>query len=155
MEISAGFRTRRRFVPFANKSELRQKLSVKLPRYLHAFHPQINVIKATRFHFRFSLRTINFNPDQVSSIAHTFTSTNPSGSATARTMSSVTSVGTPADFFGQETQTVPVSATFSRNAGSLFFNSVRVLMKTWTKLEFAFKRSEKVTPSGIAPSNRR
>jgi catechol 2,3-dioxygenase-like lactoylglutathione lyase family enzyme len=29
------------------------------------------VIKATRFHFRFSLRTISFSPDQVSSIAHT------------------------------------------------------------------------------------
>src|SRR4026207_70836 len=30
MEIAAGFRTRRRFVPFTNKSELGQKLSVKL-----------------------------------------------------------------------------------------------------------------------------
>ena len=80
--------------------------------YLHVFHSQINVIKATRFHFRFSLRTISFNPDQVSSIAHTFTSTNPSGRATARTTSSVTSAGTPDDFFGQETQTVPVSRDF-------------------------------------------
>src|SRR5262249_25624686 len=135
MEISAGFRTRRRFIPFANKSELRQKLSVKLLRYLHVFHSQINVIKATRFHFRFSLRTINFSPDQVSSIAHTFTSTNPSGSATARTTSSVTSVGTPADFFGQETQTVPVSASFSRKMDNLFPSSLRCLMKSWIKLE--------------------
>src|SRR5439155_94869 len=97
MEIAAGFRAGRRFVPFTNKSELRQKLSVKLNCYLHFFHSQINVIKATRFHFRFSLRTISFNPDQVSSIAHTFTSTNPSGSATARTTSSVTSVDTSDD----------------------------------------------------------
>src|SRR5213595_3689033 len=57
---------------------------------------------------RNSLRITSFNPDQVSSIAHTFTSTNPIGSATSRTTSSVTSVSTLADLFGQETQTVPV-----------------------------------------------
>src|ERR1700757_2284983 len=155
METSAGFGTRRWFVPFTDKPELRQKLSVKLLRYFHVFHSQINVIKATRFHFRFSLRTISFNPDQVSSIAHTFTSTNPSGSATARTTSSVTSVETPDDRFGQETQTVPVSVTFSRKPGNLFANSLRFLMKTWTKPESGFKRAEKVTLSGIVPSNRR
>src|SRR4029450_2539106 len=38
MEISAGFRARGGLMPFANKSELRQKLSVKLRRYLHVFH---------------------------------------------------------------------------------------------------------------------
>src|SRR6266513_296063 len=48
--------------------------------------------------FRFVRRTINFNPDHVSSIAHTLTSTNPSGSAAARTTSSVTSVAMPEDF---------------------------------------------------------
>src|SRR6266702_2101075 len=118
------------------------------------------MIKATRFHFvivnfRFSRRTINFNPDQVSSIAHTFTSTNPSGNATARITSSVTSVGTPDDLFGQETQTVPAFAIFSRKTGNLLSNSLRSSMKTWTKLESGFKRSEKVAPSGIVPSNRR
>jgi hypothetical protein len=97
-------------------------------------------------------RTINFNPDQVSSTAHTFTSTNPSGSATARTLSSVTSVSTPDDLFGQETQTVPVSAIFSRKSDNLFSNSLSFLMKTWTKLESGFRRSGKVTPSGIVPS---
>src|SRR5262249_44932840 len=120
----------------------------------HVFHSQINVIKATRFHFRFSLRTINFSPDQISSIAHTFTSTNPSGSATARTTSSVTSVATPDDLFGQETQTVPASAIFWRKTANLFSNSLRFSMKTWTKLEPPFTRSEKVTPSGVVPSNR-
>jgi hypothetical protein len=80
-------------------------------------------------HFRFVRRTINFNPDQVSSIAHTLTSTNPSGSAMDRTTSSVTSVGTPADFFGQETQTIPVSATFSRKIDNLFSYSPRLLVK--------------------------
>jgi hypothetical protein len=103
----------------------------------------------------FRWRTINFKPDQVSSIAHTFTSTNPSGSATARTTSSVTSVGTPDDRFGQEPQTTPVFAIFSRKTDNLVANSLRFVMKRWTKLEPGFKRSEKVTPSGIVPSNRR
>src|SRR5215813_15095230 len=98
---------------------------------------------------RFSWRTTNFSPDQVSSIANTFTSANPRGSATARITSSVTSVGTPADFLGQEIQTVPVSETFSRRTGSLFANSLHFLTNTWTKVESGFRRSENVTPSWI------
>src|ERR1044071_769869 len=140
---------------FPNKSKLRQELAVKLLRYLHVFHSQINVIKATRFHFRFSFRTMSFNPDQVSSIAHTFTSTKPSGSATTRIRSSVTSAGMPDDFFGQETQTVPVSAIFSRKVDNVFSNSLLFLVKTWTKPESAFRRSENVTFSGIGPISRR
>src|SRR4029077_4047866 len=103
--------------------------------------------------FRFIRRTLNFSPDQVSSIAHTFISTNPSGSATARTTSSVTSVGMPDDLFGQEAQTVPASGGVSRKTDNSFSNSRGVFMKTWTKSESAFKRPEKVTPSGIVPSN--
>jgi hypothetical protein len=34
-----------------NEAELRQKFSVELSRYSHVFNPQIDVIKATRFHF--------------------------------------------------------------------------------------------------------
>ena len=83
--------------------------------------------------FRFLRRTINFSPDQVSSIAHTFTSTNPSGSATARTTSSVTSVGTPDDLFGQETQTVPVSAIFSRKADNRLLQFAALLDKNVDK----------------------
>ena len=41
---------------------------------------------------RFSRRIISFNPDHVSSTAQTFTSTKPSGNATSRITSSVTSV---------------------------------------------------------------
>jgi len=37
--------------------------------------------------------------------------------------------GTPADLFGQETQTVPVAAIFSRKTGNLFANSLRFLVK--------------------------
>jgi hypothetical protein len=35
---------------FVNESKLRQKFAVKLSRDFHVFHPQIDVIKATRFH---------------------------------------------------------------------------------------------------------
>jgi hypothetical protein len=33
-----------------NKPKLRQKFSVELSRHFHVCHPQIDVIKATRFH---------------------------------------------------------------------------------------------------------
>jgi hypothetical protein len=36
---------------FVNESKLWQKFSVKLLRRFHVCHPQIDVIKATRFHF--------------------------------------------------------------------------------------------------------
>jgi hypothetical protein len=35
---------------FVNEAKRRQKFSVELSRHFHAFHPQIDVIKATRFH---------------------------------------------------------------------------------------------------------
>jgi hypothetical protein len=35
---------------FVKESKLRQKFSVELSRPFHVFHPQIDVIKATRFH---------------------------------------------------------------------------------------------------------
>ncbi len=52
----------------------------------------------------------SFNPDQISSTAHTFTSTSPSGNASARTVSSEMSVVFPDDFFGHETQIIPFGA---------------------------------------------
>src|ERR1700730_4976302 len=118
----------------AGKSERGQKLFVKLPRLHQIFYPQVNVIKMSRFHLlvvnlRFSRRTINFKPDQVSSTAHTFTSTNPSGSATGRMTSSVRSVVTPADFFGHDTQSVPVSAILPRRRFSSFSNPLRRVVK--------------------------
>ena len=36
---------------FVNKPKLRQNFAVELSRRLHVCHPQIDVIKATRFHF--------------------------------------------------------------------------------------------------------
>src|ERR1700682_6503082 len=101
----------------AAEPERRQDFAVKNFRAGKVFYPQINVVEASRFHFvffdfRFSRRIINFNPDQVLSTAHTFVSTNPSGKATSRITSSVTSVETPADFFGQDTHTIPVSRSW-------------------------------------------
>ena len=47
---------------FVNESKLWQKSSVELSRYFHVFHPQIDVIKATRFHFvNLTLITSQFN----------------------------------------------------------------------------------------------
>src|SRR5229473_1510852 len=55
-------------------------------------------------HHLFSSRMTNRSPDHVSSIAHTLLSTRPVGRATNRITSSVISVGTFDDFFGQATQ---------------------------------------------------
>ena len=61
-------------------------------------------------------RCINLRPDQLSSIAQTFTSTRPIGGQTSRIVSSVMSVGTFEAFFGQLTQMKPDGASrgFSR-----------------------------------------
>ena len=50
----------------------------------------------------------SFNPDHTSLTAHTLTSTKPSGRATARMASSVTSVSSFEAFFGHDTHTNPV-----------------------------------------------
>src|SRR2546430_9218202 len=132
MAVFARTSLRRGLVLLANKSKPRQKFCIKFRAHLEVSHPQINVIEQSCFHhfdFRFSRRIINFNPDQVSSTAQTFISTKPSGSATARMTSSVMSVGTLADFFGQETQSTASSAIFRRSNRRCFSNSRRSLTK--------------------------
>src|SRR4029077_15879885 len=117
MEVFALASRWRRLVFLTNKSKLREKFSVKIFGRIHVFHSEIDVIEQSRFHhfdFRFSRRIINFNPDQVSSIAQTLMSTKSSGRATARITSSVISVATPEDFFGQEAQSTASSAIFRR-----------------------------------------
>src|SRR3979490_3296379 len=52
-------------------------------------------------------RNMNFSPDQTSSTAQTFTSTSPLFSPKSRMLFSSRSVGTLADFLGQETQSIP------------------------------------------------
>src|SRR2546430_3087948 len=107
------------------------------------------------FDFRFSRRIINFNPDHGSSTAQTLMSTNPSGKAISRITSSVTSVEIPEDFFGHETQTVPVLAIFARKIGNRFSNSDRCMLKKCTKSEPSLTRSENFILVAGFPSNLR
>ena len=79
-----------------------------------------------------SFRTTSFGPDHTSSTAQTLTSTKPRGRASAHTVSSVMSVGTPADFFGQETQTVPSGLSLARNFTSAFSSSALRSRNRWT-----------------------
>src|SRR5881275_421780 len=64
---------------------------------------------------RNSLRTRSLRPDQTSLTAQTLTSTNPSGNATSRIVSSVTVVGTFAAFLGQDTHTVALGLSVCRS----------------------------------------
>ena len=74
----------------------------------------------------------SFRPDQTSLTAQTFTSTNPSGSANSRTVSSVMSVCTFDSFFGQETQTAAsLLMDFRRARSSAFRDDFRSL-NMWT-----------------------
>src|SRR5438309_1590679 len=102
---------------------------------------------------RFSRRTINFNPDHVSSTAQTFTSTNPSGNATSRMVSSVISVATPEDFFGHEIQSIPVSAINLRSRFSSFSSTFRSETNKWTKTAPALISLVNETPAGSGASN--
>src|SRR3954464_7829474 len=68
-------------------------------------------------------RRTNLSPDQVSSTAHTFTSTRPAASPTWRTTSSVRSVATPDVFFGHDTHNVPLGVSRSRSLPKRFSRS--------------------------------
>ncbi len=71
----------------------------------------------------------SFRPDHTSSTAQTFTSTTPSGSATPRTVSSVTSVGTFAARVGQDTQIAAAGVMQLTRAGSWVASAARVVTK--------------------------
>src|SRR5215471_3249343 len=90
------------------------------------------MIDSVDLHQRSSFRTTSLSPDHVSSTAQTLTSTNPSGSATSRIASSVTSVGTLAAFFGHETHTIARGSSLSRNVASARASVARLVAKTWT-----------------------
>src|SRR5436190_19277147 len=117
------------------KSDRRQNQFIKSLGRLAISYPQVDVIEKARAHgkslrsqmwvvyLRFSRRIMSFSPDHVSSTAHTFTSTKPSGRQTSRITSSVISVATPDDFFGQEIQTTPASSIILRKRFSSFSSS--------------------------------
>src|SRR5208282_4571722 len=63
------------------------------------------------FFGRFLTGITNFNPDQTSVTAQTFTSTRPASSPRWRITSSVRSVGTPELFLGHEIHSMPAGAS--------------------------------------------
>ena len=75
-------------------------------------------------------RMTSFSPDHLSSTAHTLTSTNPSGSASARTTSSVISVATFAAFYGHDTHTIPSGVSRVLSSASSFDSSALEVTKT-------------------------
>src|SRR5436190_21854455 len=126
------------------KSDRRQNQFIKSLGRLAISYPQVDVIEKARAHgkslgsqmwvvyLRFSRRIMSFSPDHVSSTAHTFTSTKPSGKATSRITSSVMSVRTFAAFFGHETHTTPVSCTVDRSRRRWFASADRDVLNTCT-----------------------
>src|SRR5438552_17799502 len=101
-------------------------------------------------HLSFS-RYMNFNPDQTSSTAHTFTSTRPLLSPISRTTFSLTSVFTLAAPLGQEIQSVPAASRFflslGKSATSLDFSVV----KNWMKSQGPFSDFVVTALAGSSP----
>src|SRR5262249_50289613 len=100
------------------------------------------------FDLRFSSRTTSFNPDQISSTAHTLISTSPSGNAILRTTSSVISVSILAAFFGQEPQITASSLIVPRYFLSPAVSSLASLVNRWTRSTSAVSLATNATPSG-------
>ena len=73
------------------------------------------------------------SPLQVSSMAHTLTSTHPVGRRSSRKASSVRSVGTPLERFGHATQTTPSGPTAAVRAGQRRTTSARRVKKASTR----------------------
>lgn len=92
--------------------------------------------------FRSFSRRTNFNPDQMSVTAQTFTSTNPARRPTSRIASSLRSVTTPELFFGQLTHNIPAGASafeirrnsFSSSAADLLNNMAKSSAPAWPPL---------------------
>ena len=82
---------------------------------------------------RFLRRTTNFNPDQTSLTAQTFTSTRPVASPMLRIIFSSKSDSTPELFFGQEIQSIPAGASFAAQSGNLASSSAWLFTNKCTK----------------------
>src|SRR5215813_3379403 len=78
-------------------------------------------------------RRTNFNPDQTSVTAQTFTSTSPAARPVSRTMFSVRSVGTPELFLGQLIQSMPAGASCLLTRLKSLVNDEADLLKTMAK----------------------
>jgi hypothetical protein len=86
----------------------------------------------------------------VSSTAHTLLSTTPSGRATSRIVSSVMSVATPDDRFGQAIHSPPSGNTVAAKASMRRSRSARRVKKatTTSALRLLLARRRTSTPSG-------
>ena len=97
-------------------------------------------------------RLTNFNPDQTSETAQTFTSTSPDASPISRTTFSVTSVFTPELFFGQLTHSIPAGARRWPTGQNFFSNSSFDLAKIMAKSSAFFPGADAfVRPPGLGP----
>ena len=88
--------------------------------------------RARRARQRRSRRMTSRRPDQVASMAATFVSTSPRGSAISRTTSSVTSVGTPEARLGQQTHSIPGGARRGWSVAMRLASSRRSVTKSRT-----------------------
>jgi hypothetical protein len=103
------------------------------------------------FYFLSFTRITNFNPDHVSSIAQTFTSTSPHSNPTRRTTSSVRSVGRPLAFLGQPIQSIPSGTSAAERRPKSLFNSANWSVKYTLTLALPESLSAACPPSGSLP----
>src|SRR5689334_2861898 len=96
-------------------------------------------------------RYTNFSPDQVSSTAHTFTSTSPSPRPISRIKFSLRSVAFPEVFLGQEIQSEPLAARQPFASLKRRFKSAWVVANNWMKSSFSPSCSAQFTLSGNGP----
>jgi hypothetical protein len=89
---------------------------------------------------RFFTGITNFNPDQTSVMAQTFTSTRPTASPLSRIIFSVRSVTTPELFFGQEIHNIPAGARDFAARGRSDSSSALELAKRKMKSRFLSQR---------------
>src|SRR5688572_424525 len=114
--ISGRVRRSRRWAYHANVMNTFEQIRSNTVRVTTPIsHPQLDLrpttyqLPATSYQLDSPLslrRMTSFSPDQTSLTAHTLISTNPSGSATSRMVSSVISVGTLEAFLGHDDHTV-------------------------------------------------
>src|SRR5437588_11234802 len=97
-------------------------------------------------------RYTNFSPDQTSSTAQTFTSTNPFLNPISRTTFSFKSVFTLEAPLGQEIQSVPASSRFFLSLGKAESRTDLSVVKNWMKSQGPFNDFAVVAWAGSSPN---
>src|SRR5262249_1054614 len=96
-------------------------------------------------------RMTNFSPDQISSMAQTFTSTSPKPNPVSRTRFWSKSVGRPEALLGHAIHSMPSASSLAASTGKSFSKAVRFSTKYTTTSALPFRRSLATTPSGNLP----